>query len=80
MKNLCTKAYVKGVIGAGKVRDFFKNEDGVTAVEYAIVLAGVAAVVAVIFGRDGTVQHLLTNIFSAVSTQVMSSMQDSTKP
>ncbi|MBJ3589766.1 Flp family type IVb pilin [Salmonella enterica subsp. enterica serovar Saintpaul] len=75
MNELLIKAYVKGITGIQNVRDFAKSERGVTAVEYAIVLGGVAAVVAVIFGRDGTVQKLLENIFSEVSSQVMGSMQ-----
>ncbi|KKF69432.1 hypothetical protein XU19_12640 [Vibrio parahaemolyticus] len=68
------KAYVKGLNGAERVHNYFKDERGVTAVEYAIVLAGVAAVVAVIFGRGGTVENLLKSIFSTVSEQVMSSI------
>lgn len=75
MNDLLLKAYVKGVTGIQSARNFIKSERGVTAVEYAIVLGGVAAVVAVIFGRDGTVEHLLDAIFSQVSENVMSSMK-----
>ncbi|ELO0859062.1 Flp family type IVb pilin [Citrobacter amalonaticus] len=74
MNELLIKAYVKGLNGAERVHNYFKDERGVTAVEYAIVLAGVAAVVAVIFGRGGTVENLLKSIFSTVSEQVMSSI------
>lgn len=74
MNELLIKAYVKGLNGAERVYNYFKDERGVTAVEYAIVLAGVAAVVAVIFGRGGTVENLLKSIFSTVSEQVMSSI------
>lgn len=74
MNELLIKAYVKGLNGAERVHNYFKDEWGVTAVEYAIVLAGVAAVVAVIFGRGGTVENLLKSIFSTVSEQVMSSI------
>ncbi|EJR0220674.1 MULTISPECIES: Flp family type IVb pilin [Raoultella] len=59
---------------AGRIHDFKRNEKGVTAVEYAIVIAGVAAVVAVIFGEDGTVSDLLTGIFSKIETSVNGSM------
>ncbi|HFW3764560.1 TPA: Flp family type IVb pilin, partial [Salmonella enterica subsp. enterica serovar Reading] len=45
------------------IRGFKRDEKGVTAVEYAIVIAGVAAVVAVIFGENGAVQNMLTEIF-----------------
>lgn len=74
MNELLIKAYVKGSMSAERVRGFMKDERGVTAVEYAIVLAGVAAVVAVIFGRGGTVETMLTGIFKTVSTQVATSM------
>lgn len=74
MNELLIKAYVKGLNGAERVHNYFKDERGVTAVEFAIVLAGVAAVVAVIFGRGGTVENLLKSIFSTVSEQVMSSI------
>lgn len=74
MNELLIKAYVKGLNGAERVHNYFKDERGVTAVEYAIVLAGVAAVVAVIFGKGGTVENLLKSIFSTVSEQVMSSI------
>ncbi|HCL5620630.1 TPA: Flp family type IVb pilin [Kluyvera ascorbata] len=67
-------------MGVEKVRGFIKSEQGVTAVEYAIVLAGVAAVVAVIFGKDGTVQQLLTSIFKTVSSQVQESLKSKTTP
>ena len=40
---------------AGCIHDFKRNEKGVTAVEYAIVIAGVAAVVSVVFGTGGSV-------------------------
>ena len=55
---------------AGCIYDFKNNEKGVTAVEYAIVIAGVAAVVSVVFGTGGSVQTTLTSVFSAVTTKV----------
>jgi pilus assembly protein Flp/PilA len=67
---------LKGYVSATEaVRNFKKDEKGVTAVEYAIVIAGVAAFVAVIFGKNGTVATMLTNIFSDVATKVSNSMQ-----
>ena len=59
---------------AGCIYDFKNNEKGVTAVEYAIVIAGVAAVVAVIFGSGGTVQTMLSDIFTSVKDNVDASM------
>ncbi|VTM71433.1 Flp pilus assembly protein, pilin Flp [Raoultella planticola] len=55
---------------AGCIHDFKRNEKGVTAVEYAIVIAGVAAVVSVVLGTGGSVQTTLTSVFSAVTTKV----------
>ncbi|MVZ80347.1 Flp family type IVb pilin [Escherichia coli] len=60
---------------AGCIYDFKNNEKGVTAVEYGIVIAGVAAVVAVVFGSGGTVEHMLTDIFDSIKTKVDTSMQ-----
>lgn len=80
MNDLVLKAYVKTTMGVEKVRGFLKSEQDVTAVEYAIVLAGVAAVVAVIFGKNGTVQDLLESIFKSVSAQVQQSIASGTTP
>lgn len=72
IQHLTLKGYVSAIEA---VRNFKKDEKGVTAVEYAIVIAGVAAFVAVIFGKNGTVATMLTNIFSDVATKVSNSMQ-----
>ncbi|EGI5703767.1 Flp family type IVb pilin [Salmonella enterica] len=56
------------------IRGFKRDEKGVTAVEYAIVIAGVAAVVAVIFGENGAVQTMLTEIFGDIKDKVNESM------
>ncbi|WP_392552787.1 Flp family type IVb pilin [Orbus wheelerorum] len=52
------------------VQKFVKNEAGVTAIEYAIVAAGVAAVVMVIFSNTGVVAQTLTNVFNSLSTKL----------
>lgn len=49
------------------VQKFVKNEAGVTAIEYAIVAAGIAAVVMVIFSNNGVVSETLTNVFKSLS-------------
>lgn len=56
------------------VRRFRKDTRGVTAVEYAIVAAGVAAVVSIIFGSEGPVKTMLTGIFGKIKTTVESSL------
>lgn len=53
------------------VSKFVKNEQGVTAIEYAIVAAGVAAVVMIIFANDGIVAQTLTNVFSTLQNRLV---------
>lgn len=53
---------------------FVKNEQGVTAIEYAIVAAGVATVVFVVFKGDGPVASMLSNVFSTLKTKVISTI------
>ena len=63
-----------------RVGKFVKSEKGVTAVEYAIVVGGVAAVVAIIFGKedDSPVKAMLTNIFKTVQDSVTGSINNTT--
>ena len=75
MNDLMIKTYVLGSVGLQKMRDFCKDQDGVTAVEYAIVLAGVAAVVAVVFGEGGSVQTLIEGLFSKATNVVASKIK-----
>ena len=59
------------VLVAVKLEALRRDERAVTAVEYAIVLAGVAAIVAVVFAPEtGPVAKLLTSIFEGVTTKV----------
>ena len=52
---------------------FIKNERGVTAIEYAIVAAGVSAVVLFIFAKDtGPVSKMLEGVFTALKTKLIS--------
>lgn len=72
LNNKSIAAYVSV---AEAVRNFKRDQNGVTAVEYAIVIAGVAAVVSVIFAKDtGTVAKLLKTIFSTVESSVISNI------
>lgn len=52
------------------LRNFKNDQRGVTAVEYAIVAAGVGGVVAVAFGEKGTFSTMLNNIFGALEKVV----------
>ena len=55
---------------AGK---FIKNERGVTAIEYAIVAAGVSAVLLVIFSKDnGPVKNMLHGVFTSLQSKLSS--------
>lgn len=54
--------------------EFKKDEKGVTAVEYAVVIAGVTILVLAIFGGNGPVNNMLTSIFSQVSSTVTSAV------
>lgn len=71
LSNTLLKAYCGAeVYIKNSVKDFFKKEEGVTAVEYAIVVAGVAAVVLFIFGSSGPVQTMLDNTFTTLEAKI----------
>ncbi|NUF48511.1 Flp family type IVb pilin [Gilliamella sp. ESL0250] len=54
---------------------FVKSEQGVTAIEYAIVAAGVAAVVLAIFkGDSGPVHDMLQSVFSSLKNKLTSTI------
>ena len=59
------------------VQNFLKREDGVTAIEYAIVAAGVAAVVVVLFQNGGTFQQAMEGIFDRLSGKLDTLLQSS---
>jgi pilus assembly protein Flp/PilA len=58
---------------------FAKTEEGVTAIEYAIVAAGVAAVVSVIFKGQagGPVYDMLANVYTQLQNKVTSMLATS---
>ncbi len=61
--------------------DFIRKQDGVTALEYAIVAAGVASVVLMIFKSDGSFGTALNNVFGNISTKISNLVADnSTAP
>ena len=50
---------------------FIKNERGVTAIEYAIVAAGISAVILVIFNKDsGPVKGMFDDVFGALKSKL----------
>jgi pilus assembly protein Flp/PilA len=58
------------------VGKFVKNEKGVTAIEYAIVAAGVAGICLVIFKNQtgGPVYDMMKKVFDDLKTKVTSMM------
>lgn len=67
MKDMILKAYVNT---STALQSFFKKEDGVTAIEYAIVVAGIAAVVLVVFGTGGPIETAITDVFTKLKTKL----------
>ena len=57
------------------VENFVKRQDGVTAIEYAIVAAGVAAVVVVLFQSDGEFAKAMKAIFKRLGGQLDTLLQ-----
>ena len=51
---------------------FIKNERGVTAIEYAVVAAGVSAILLLIFknAQGGPVYDMLNGVFSSLKTKL----------
>lgn len=51
------------------VQKFIRDEEGAVAIEYALVAAGIAGIVAVFFSQDtGGFKALLTSLYSKIST------------
>lgn len=69
------KSIVSYVYFTEAMHNFKNDQRGVTAVEYAIVAAGIAAVVTVIFGENGPVREMLSGIFTKIKTTVESSVK-----
>lgn len=70
LKAYCgAEVYIKN-----SLKNFAKKEDGVTAVEYAIVVAGVAAVVLVVFSKNGVVDKMLSGVFTTLQSQITTLM------
>lgn len=57
-----------------RAADFIRKQDGVTAIEYAIVAAGVAAVVLVVFEKDGSFGKAIQDVFSKLSSKLTDHM------
>lgn len=52
------------------MKSFFKDESGVTAIEYGILAAAMAAAVGYIFSSDGAFISALRNKFQDIATDI----------
>lgn len=60
---MMTKLYVNAVT---LLNEFKRDERGVTAIEYGLIAAAMAAALTVAFGADGSIVDPLKKIFSTV--------------
>ena len=60
------------------MKKLVSDERGVTAVEYAVVAAGVVAVVSVIFAKDGIVEQTIEGVFTNMQATIDSLMTGGT--
>lgn len=56
-----------------KLRAFLRDESGVTAIEYGILAAAMAAAIGAIFGSDGIFVQALNEKFSEIADQITGS-------
>ncbi|SDI85596.1 pilus assembly protein Flp/PilA [Pseudomonas flavescens] len=55
---------------ANQLKKFLADESGVTAIEYGILAAAMAAAIGVIFGSDGVFVTALKERFSSIAEQI----------
>lgn len=58
------------------LRQFLRDDSGVTAIEYGILAAAMAAAVGVIFGSDGAFITALRQKFNAIAADITASGTD----
>lgn len=56
-----------------KLKAFLQDESGVTAIEYGILAAAMAAAIGAIFGSDGVFVTALTDKFRQIADQISGS-------
>lgn len=59
-----------------KLKQFFLDDSGVTAIEYGILAAAMAAAVAVIFGNDGAFISALRGKFEDIAGDISGAGED----
>lgn len=55
-----------------RIKQFLADESGVTAIEYGILAAAMAAAIGVIFGSEGVFVTALKGRFSSIAEQITS--------
>ncbi|MHA6194572.1 Flp family type IVb pilin [Pseudomonas wadenswilerensis] len=53
-----------------RIRAFLNDESGVTAIEYGILAAAMAAAIGIIFGEDGVFISALKDRFAKIGNQI----------
>ncbi|AVO54474.1 Flp family type IVb pilin [Ectopseudomonas mendocina] len=53
-----------------RIKHFLADESGVTAIEYGILAAAMAAAIGIIFGSDGVFVTALKERFSSIADQI----------
>lgn len=61
-----------------QIRKFLRDESGVTAIEYGILAAAMAAAVGVIFGSDGVFISALREKFQDIASDITEAGSDQT--
>lgn len=64
MFNLTTKAYIAVT---ESIRNFRKDEKGVTAIEYGLIAVGMAALIVLVFYGDSGLVKKLTEKFNTIT-------------
>ncbi|NER62266.1 Flp family type IVb pilin [Pseudomonas sp. MAFF212428] len=59
-----------------RIRAFLNDESGVTAIEYGILAAAMAAAIGIIFGEDGVFISALKDRFRAIGDQISNTNGD----
>lgn len=55
---------------SNRIKQFLADESGVTAIEYGILAAAMAAAIGIIFGSDGVFVTALKERFSSIADQI----------
>ncbi|WP_205244902.1 Flp family type IVb pilin [Comamonas sp. Tr-654] len=77
MKQTLNSPSLSGAINVtSRIRQFLRDESGVTAIEYGILAAAMAAAVGVIFGADGAFITALREKFKSIASDITSSGSD----